>query len=197
MELVFGVKLDQRSARAFMSKHLAFLNFASKMATDASLNLVLVHWPLPHLPGIYDRFEGRFKLDGSATYIDNLALVDRAVGDLRDAMEASFLWERTIVLITSDHSYRPELWGPVATPDGIINIRGNGDQPIPFLLKLAGQKKPVRFDMPFNAVLTHDLFLDLLSGKISDPDEVVDWLTQRASRRPYISKLPSKVTVAP
>jgi len=104
-------------------------------------------------------------MDGDSSYLDNLVLTDHTLGELRRAMETAGTWENTTVLITSDHWWR---------------IRGKADHRVPFMLKLAGQKKPVVHEPAFNTVLTHDLLLALMEGELSDPDSVTGWLNRRS-----------------
>lgn len=136
-------------------------NAAQKAAADPSLGLVLIHWPLPHHPYIYNRFNHQFDSEGESTYLDNLALVDRTLGELRQAMEEAGLWEKTTILLTTDH------W---------LKTSGHPDRRVPFLLKLAGHREEVAYEPAFNTLVIHDLILDVLAGKISDPQGVGSWL---------------------
>jgi hypothetical protein len=93
------------------------LESALKAAIDPDLDLVFVHSPAPHPPGIYDRAKNDFSLESKNGYIDNLALVDRTIGDLRRTMEGAGVWDETTVIISSDHWWRTEMWrrGPFWT----------------------------------------------------------------------------------
>ena len=53
---------------------------AEALIRNQSIRFVFIHLPVPHPPGIYDRKTGTLR-DGG-TYIDNLALADRVVGEL-------------------------------------------------------------------------------------------------------------------
>jgi hypothetical protein len=143
---------------------------ACRVAVDPAFGLILVHWPVPHPPPIYDRFTGTFRLPGSSgpesTYLDNLALVDRTLGTLRRDMEAAGAWEKTTVIVSSDHWLRRRFWG----------YEGVEDHRIPFLVKAAGQSKAIVYDRPFNTVLTHDLILAILAGRVASSDDIVAWL---------------------
>ena len=171
-------------ARLTREKHLdaylAILHDAKEAATDPDLDLVLVHWPIPHPPGIYDRSKDDFALGGGGNYLDNLELMDRALGEVRRSMEDTGTWETTTVLVTSDHSWRTELWGwqPFWTSEEAAD---RIDQRVPFLLKMAGQKEAMTYEPAFNTVLTHDLLLALLRGKVCTPNSVVSWIDQHRS----------------
>jgi len=149
--------------------YLAGLERAKQLAADPDLGLILAHLPVPHAPHAYDRRTGQFTLKNSpvAGYYDSLALLDRTLRDLRETMERAGLWEKTTVLLSSDHWHRRANL-----------LRGKIDHRIPFLLKLAGQQEGITYHPPFNTVLSHDLLLAILRGELSSPDQVVAWLDQ-------------------
>jgi len=159
------------------------LQSALTAATDRDLDLILVHSPMPHPPGIYDRAKQEFTLDSRSSYLDNLALVDRTVGELRRAMESAGTWQNTTVLISADHWWRTEMWarGPFWTKEDALHAPAQMDHRIPFLLKLAGQNQAVTYDQPFNTVVTHDLLLALLHGEVSTAANATDWLDRHRS----------------
>jgi hypothetical protein len=162
---------------------------------DPDLQLILVHYPIPHPPGIYDRSRHDFSFDSSSCYLDNLELADRTLDELRRQMEKAGLWESTAVLISSDHRLRADrLWqhniiwqAPFTKVDPIVfhSIR---DERVPFILKIAGEKTALSYERPFNTVLSHDLMLAILAGELSTESEVVKWLDQHRSigQSPYI-----------
>ena len=87
-------------------------------------------------------------------------------------MESDGIWDKTTVLITSDHPYR-----------SAAAIDGKMDPRIPYFLKLACQKDTYGYARPFNAVLTHDLVLAILRDELAHPKEVADWLDRKALSR--------------
>lgn len=155
------------------------LEKAKEKAADPNYNLILVHFPVPHPPGFYDRLNKQFVHSFKSGYFDNLALVDNTVGELRDIMESNGLWEDTVVIITSDHWWRTDYWSNLVkfTDEEKKYISGNEiDYRVPFLIKLAGQKEQIVYNRPFNTVLAHDLVLDIFNDEISSPPSVIDWL---------------------
>lgn len=160
-----------KQRREHITTYLRILQQAKPVATDPSLGLVLVHWPVPHKPPIYDRVKGDFDWQGERAYEDNLALVDRTVGEMRRAMEQAGTWDTTTILITADH------W---------FDRHDKTDRRVPFLLKLAGQKDAVAYDATFNTLLLHDLVLAVLRGEISNAMSAVRWLDQRRSQAPML-----------
>jgi hypothetical protein len=173
------VQRDQQQ-QYFSIRDLAF-----QAAADPKIGFAYIHFPTPHLLPIYNRRTRSFKLDDGAAldYLDNLALVDRTVGEIRGVLEKSGLWARTTVLVSSDHGLRSLMWqvhgrsiarahGPV--PAGASNI-------VPFIVKLAGQSQPASFDRDISAVVTGDLALAVLSGEVKTAADASRWLDARAT----------------
>lgn len=158
---------------------------AKKLAVNRSLGLVLLHYPVPHTSGVYNRRKDGFSIEPGANYLDNLRLADRTLGELRHAMEQAGLWEETIVLVTSDHRWRTEIWDKRLdwTPEeaALAARLTTTDHRVPYLLKLAGQKQVHPYYLEFNTVVTHDLLLAILRGELASTDSVVKWLDQHRS----------------
>jgi hypothetical protein len=144
-----------------------------QVLADGRTGLIFFHFPIPHPPGIFDRGRselGLTVLSSEEGYLGNLALVDRTLGRLRMAMEASGTWDSSTVLVTSDHHWRES-----------HSIGGRRDDRVPFLLKLAGQRQGQEVQAPFDTICTGDLFLALLQGQIGGPDAAAAWLSARGA----------------
>jgi len=152
-------------------------------AVDPRIGLLLIHVPAPHMYAIYNRRQGDFSLNGSLDYLDNLALVDRTVGELRAKLEGAGLWDRTSLLITADHGFRPDLWrGNYGWTDTMDKLFATGaSQTVPFIVKLAGKQEHAVFDRPFSNIVSGDLSLEVLSGRVSTAEQAVAWLEHRAT----------------
>ena len=167
----------------YRAPHLAVYEMLHKAAISAvaqpNMSLTLIHLPVPHPPYIYDRTKSVWDIKTEREYLDNLALADRALGELRAAMEQAGLWERTAVIISSDHWWRTDLWKPVKnfwSAGDSANQGDHVDHRVPFMVRLPGQRTALNYDASFNTVLTHDLILEILGKRISRPEEVRDWL---------------------
>ncbi len=93
---LFGQSLAvQKSIRQYQS----MLKAAREWAVDPAIDLLYIHLPVPHAPYIFDRFSNTFTAAnrGTAGYLDNLALADRAIGDIRRAMHAAGLWKALLL----------------------------------------------------------------------------------------------------
>ena len=182
--LVFRL-LKSRYMRDLREQHIVthqrILAEARAVVRDRGLNLTLIHFPVPHHPFIYDPARNVLSPATDNDYAGNLELVDKILGELRREMEAAFSWNKTAVLITSDH------WWRDSTP-----VNGRRDHRVPFLLKLAGQPEGVTYPRAFNTVLTHDLVLAYLSGELSSKDDMIQWMDRHRSfaESPFTKNLP-------
>jgi hypothetical protein len=162
---------------------------AKGMAADASVSLTLLHFPIPHPNCAYDRLKKEYRYDNRCNYFDSLALVDRTLGDLRLVLENAGLWDKTTLLLSSDHWWRINLWrneGRWTAEEAAVS--GNQiDNRIPFLLKLKNQREGMTYGKAFNTIVTHDLILALLRGELATPREVAVWIDQHGAlqKTPY------------
>jgi hypothetical protein len=141
---------------------------AERYAGNPALDFVFLHLPIPHEPVIFNMATGQLGADRiHPVYADNLALADQTLGRIRAAMEATGTWDDTTVLLSSDHWFRY-----TAHP---ASDRFNR---VPFLLKLKGQHLGVRYDLPFNTVVTGSLLLSIVDGKVQTPEDAVRWLNE-------------------
>jgi hypothetical protein len=171
--------------RKHWAEYRQVLEGTKKAAANTSLGLVLAHFPIPHMPGIYDRRKGAFDDDGEWSYVDNLYLADKTLGELRQTMEEAGVWDKTILLVSSDHWWRANIWKAkglswqhVWTAEDDATFSGQVDRRVPFLLRLPGQSDAVAYESGFNTIVTHDLVLALLKGEVSTTSGVTTWLDQ-------------------
>jgi hypothetical protein len=158
-------------------------------ANNPEIGFILSHWSIPHAPNIYDRSTHQISVTPNHSYLDNLELVDETFGKVRHAMEASGTWENTVVLITSDHWWRPS-WKKAAgwTAEDESTMQDPLDRRVPFILKMPGRaSEALAYHAPFNTVLIHDLLLAILQGEVLDTKGVAKWLDSHRSigRSPY------------
>jgi sulfatase-like protein len=167
----------------YTARYKRVFDASLKAATDAKLDLVFVHYPIPHPPGIYDRLKNDFSLQSGTGYIDNLKLVDRTIGELRQELEVSGLWESTTLIISADHWWRTEMWraGPFWTPQDEAIAADKMDHRVPFIVKLAGQHDQLTYTNTFNTVVTQELVLSLMKGDVVDSNGVANWLDKHRS----------------
>jgi hypothetical protein len=150
-----------------------FIPRAEATAVDPAMGFTVLHVPVPHAPHAYNRFTGRF--DGKNKpykgYFDSLVLLDRIVAGLRQELEQAHMWEKTVLVLSSDH------------PDRVsAKVDGKSDPRVPFFLKLPGNTTPAVYDKTFNTICTGNLLLAVARGEIKDADGAVKWLDMHATR---------------
>lgn len=152
---------------------------------DSSDNFLLLHLPVPHPTGIWDRHTHRFAVDRSS-YVDNLALADIYLGRVRSLLEAKGQWDTATVVIMGDHAWRTQLlW--VGQPSWNIDDQrasegGHFDDRPAYIVKLPGQRVPALITQPFAAVNTRPLLDALLAHRIQNPVELARWVNSSSSR---------------
>jgi hypothetical protein len=151
-------------------------------AVDPRVGFLMLHFPAPHMYAIYNRWRRDFTLDPTLDYLDNLALVDRTVGELRAKLEAAGLWDQTSILITADHGFRPDMWrGHYGWTQNMERISQHASQQVPFILKLAGKQDHIVVDRPFSNIVSSDVATAVLSGQISTAAQAAAWIERRAA----------------
>lgn len=183
---VADVAVQQSLRIAQQQRFQSIRSHAFEAATDRNLDLVVVHWPTPHPYGIYDRRTSDFSSRSDVSYIDNLALVDRTVGEFRQTLERAGLWDSTTVLISSDHPLRKEMWREKLhwTPEMTQAVATDREEYVPFLVKFAGDTQAVEYPSKFNAVLTSRIVQDILRGNVRSSVELSHWLDANRTQAP-------------
>ncbi len=161
-----------------MERFQYLLRQATTYVSDPALGLVFLHLPVPHPPAIYSRATGSYATRGPENYFDSLALADRTLGQIRQAIRSAGLEDRTTLIVSSDHGWRP-LWrgGPDWTPEEEAVVEKTDPSKVPFLLHLPGTLQTATFDRPFSTVATSELVLRILQGRISAFDQIPEMLT--------------------
>lgn len=154
----------------------SILRDASAILKNPNPGFVYIHHMATHWPFFYDRRTKTFTRPASpGGYTDALIWADSVLGELRAVMEASGNWDRATFLLTSDHSLR--------TPD---STTGRVDRRVPWMLKLPGQKRWSAYSPVMHTVVTRALLEEVMKSKITDPEQVIDWL--RANETEVVRK---------
>ncbi|MGA2241833.1 MAG: sulfatase-like hydrolase/transferase [Verrucomicrobiota bacterium] len=164
--------------RIYVSIYQDGLRESLSLVTNATYGLILLHLIPPHLPGIYlpDKNElTPWGKSGTIGYYRNLALADLELGKLRQAMEASGEWDKTWLIISSDHSWA-----------GSVLYDGRQDTRVPFIVKPPGKNEAITYSPAINTVLTHDLILAILRNQIINQQDLVPWLDKHGKPWPTL-----------
>ncbi|UMZ74127.1 sulfatase-like hydrolase/transferase [Natranaerofaba carboxydovora] len=156
--------------RHAINVHKSVYDDAKELVTNPNLDLVLIHWSVPHFPWIYDREMADFSVfnyDLNKGYYDNLALVDQTIKDMRLAMESDGTWDDTYFIVSSDHPWRMHLF---PTYDEKFDPR------IPFIIRTPAENEKVTHTEDFNTVQTYDIILSILDGELNSAEEISNWL---------------------
>lgn len=184
---------DSEIQRTQQQHYFRIRDEAYRAAADPQIGLLFVHFPTPHMFPIYNRRRQNFQIDPSLDYFDNLALVDRTVGELRHVLEQAGLWDNTTILITADHGLRPGAWiGRLGwTPELDRLTNREPPQRVPFILKLGGSTEPAVTERAFYNSIGSDLALAVLSRQVTTSSQTVAWLARHAteSAKPPASAL--------
>jgi len=166
--------------------YLDLRDAGDKDLNDPSITFLMIHLPIPHPGGIYDRLTASFS-KVHTTYIDNLALCDLYLAHIRQEMEANGTWDNTSLVIMGDHSWRASFpdgglgWSelPDWTAEEQLASEGGAYDARPgYIVKLAGQHTPARVDASFPALRTRQLLDALLHGTVTTPDQLVAWASR-------------------
>ncbi len=151
---------------------------SARLVKDPSATFVLLHLPVPHPHGIYDRSTGRFATT-LTTYIDNLALADKTLARLRAGMEENGTWDSATVIVMGDHSWRTYMWDsqPSWTQEEQRASEGGRFDPRPaYMVKLPHQQQGARIDVPYAAVNTRALLDAVMDSRIQSPTDLARWV---------------------
>jgi hypothetical protein len=142
---------------------------------DPTTSLVFIHLPVPHPPGIYDRHTQNLSASGS--YLDNLVLADRTLQILLDAIHSSASRDVTALIMSSDHSWRIELWNkdPAWSREDASAAPTSFDPRIPLLVQFPNQNQGVEIDQSFDAIRSRSLIMGILHGQLVTPNAVGLW----------------------
>jgi len=150
---------------------------------DPSIDFVFLHYGIPHTPGIYDPAEHRLSAvlrPNTAGYCNNLALVDRTMGELAAEVGKTGLSASTAFILTSDHWWRSSSWSERAP-----------DYRVPLIIRAGNDGPAAAVATPLCTVNLPGLVTKMLDGTVSDTAGVVGWLEEKHGPLPvgYIKEV--------
>ncbi|HEY1579142.1 MAG TPA: sulfatase-like hydrolase/transferase [Terracidiphilus sp.] len=165
------------------------LHAGEALIRDPDIRLAFIHMPVPHPPGL---FKNPASTGGDAfDYLGNLLLADQAMAQFLNAIAKSPAAENTVLIVSSDHSWRVPLWRGTpgwtraeerATNGGVFDQRPVLMVRFPQDVR-APQSGPQpaaaeQIDRHESEMIVHGLVLDLIAGKVHTSQ---DWLTTLSS----------------
>lgn len=148
---------------------------AKSLVVNPELDFIYIHWPIPHLPGFYNKerkqiYPFLFR-SNEEQYINNLALVEEVMGSLIERLKEKHLFEDSVIIVSADHGFREKT----------TKNETNSTQRIPLLIKLKGQNaKPLEITQSFNVIIMHDMIFALLKGEIQTSEQLQSFIIKNS-----------------
>jgi Sulfatase len=145
---------------------------SESLLRDQRIRFVMLHLPVPHTPGIYDR--GEHTLAAAGNYIDNLALSDVTLGTLMKVIGSTPDASQTSVIVSSDHSWRVDDWKKLSdwTAEEAHLSGGRFDTRPVLMVHLPGSKDGQVVSQPVSAMIVHPILEAMLHGQLRSPDDI-------------------------
>lgn len=152
---------------------------ANSLIENGSIDFVFLHLPVPHPPGIYNRRTSQLSPGGS--YIDNLALADKTLGDLLSLIQKTPAANRTTLILSSDHSWRVKMWkaDPSWTKEDERVSQDKFDPRPVLMVHFPGQAQAELRTEPVPELMVHGILEGALRGKLRSQQDLDQWLAQR------------------
>lgn len=160
---------------AFVPEYQPVVNAAQAQIENDGIDLVFAHLPMPHPPGVYHRATGKAGPGGS--YIDNLALCDKVLGEMEATIARTRSASMTTLIITSDHSWRVPLWRNTTgwTREDEAASGGRFDPRPTLIVHFPDQTSPEVIQQPFSLLRENDLIHALLHTPMTATD-LKEWV---------------------
>jgi hypothetical protein len=196
IQLVSPELADRRSCdfdvRQRLQTHLNLQQHAEELLKQDQADFIFLHIPIPHSPNIWSRVNDDYARGCGSSYLDNLALADRTLGNVMAILRQSPRWKDTTVIVQGDHSWRIMLWDwlPAWTDEDSQASRDEFDPRPALLIHSAGQTRQEADGRPLSLLFVHDALEDVLHGKTVQP------VTQRPGQSPPAGAVARQVSWA-
>jgi hypothetical protein len=169
-----GQAMDTRPGERnrHIQEYQRLMQQGSKLIHSDQVRFVLLHLPVPHPPGYYNR--DTHELSESGNYIDNLVLADDTLGSLLKEIDGTPWASRTTLIISSDHSWRIPTWrgAPGWTNEEEKTSHGRFDPRPVFLVHFPGEISGGEVRAPLPELMEHDIIAGMLKGEINTPEDL-------------------------
>jgi len=153
--------------RQRLKTHLDLDRHAIQTLHNDQADFVFLHMGVPHSPNIWSRINDDYTQFCDSSYLDNLALADRVLGQYMKELKASPRWKDTTVIVEGDHGWRIDLWNwlPAWTDEDDAASR-NGFDPRPALIiHQAGQTQPQTNATAWSLLNVHGVVEEVVHGE--------------------------------
>jgi len=130
-------------------------------------DLVFLHMSVPHSPNIWSRIHDNYTQFCDSSYLDNLALADRTLGNIVAELQTSPRWKDTTLIVEGDHSWRVYLWDwlPAWTDEDDAASHDDFDPRPALLIHQAGQTQPGTDSLAWPLLNVHSVVEQTLHGQ--------------------------------
>ncbi|MGD0796246.1 MAG: sulfatase-like hydrolase/transferase [Acidobacteriaceae bacterium] len=147
--------------------HIDLQQHALELLHTDQADFIFLHFSVPHSPNIWSRIHDDYTQFCDSSYLDNLALTDRVLGNLLSVLEASPRWDQTTLIVEGDHSWRIDEWNwlPAWTQEDDAASRGVFDPRPALIVHQAGQSQPQTVSAPWPLIQIHSVVEQILHGQ--------------------------------
>lgn len=147
---------------------------AYDLLADRDLEFLFFHFSVPHHP-----YLARTDHEGKENYFTALAVADDILAEVRRKLEETGQWQKTVVIVSSDHARRWKTTEDFAFLPEEERAAATADQRIPFLVRFPGDETRLDYDQKLNTVVTRDLVRAVFESRIQSPRELSSWLGEK------------------
>ncbi|MES2393358.1 MAG: sulfatase-like hydrolase/transferase [Acidobacteriota bacterium] len=153
--------------RQRLKTHLDLQEHAFKLLETDQADFVYLHLSNPHSPNIWSRIKGDYTQFCGSSYLDNLALADRVLGEIMTRLQASPRWKDTTVVVQGDHGWRVHLWDwmPAWTDEDDQASNDDFDPRPALIIHQAGQTQGQLVTQAWPLLGVHNVLEDVINGK--------------------------------
>lgn len=139
----------------------------AQLLHDDQADFIFLHLPIPHSPNIWDRKANTYTRQCGSSYIDNLALTDRELGNILSTLQSSPRWKDTTLIVEGDHSWRTYIWeGQSSWTDEDDAVSSSVFDPRPaMIIHQPGQTRPQVNATPWSILHLHDVLEQIIHSQ--------------------------------
>jgi hypothetical protein len=148
------------------------LRTGEALIQDPDIQLAFIHMSVPHPPGLLRNPSGEHEFG----YLGNLVLADQVMAQLLKSLDTSPAAANTVLIVSSDHSWRTFLWRGMSDWSKVEEHASDGgvfDQRAVLMVRFPHQTRAEQIDRPESVMIVHRLLLDLIAGRVRTAD---DWI---------------------
>jgi hypothetical protein len=140
----------------------------SQLLHAGQADFIFLHLPVPHSPNIWSRERSAFTQLCGSSYLDNLALADRELGNILGVLQSSPRWKDTTLIVEGDHSWRTHMWDDQAAwTDEDENASHDHFDPRPaMIIHQAGQTHTAVIATPWSLLRVHAVVEQIVHGEV-------------------------------